>query len=392
MKIHEYQGKAVLAQYGVPVPRGKVAYTVDEAVEAAKGLGLPVVVKAQIHAGGRGKAGGVKVARSIEECEALAKKMLGMRLKTHQTGPEGRMVRRLLIEQGLDLEGAREMYLAILVDRTAGRPVFMASASGGVEIEEVAARDPRAIHREYVEPAVGFQPFQARKLAFALALPGGLVSKAVAFMTSLYRAFEGADASLVEINPFLMTRAGELIALDAKVNFDDNALFRHGELVELRDFDEEEPLEVEASKYSLNYIKLEGGSVGCMVNGAGLAMATMDIIKLAGGSPANFLDVGGGASADQIKNAFRILLADPDVRAVLINIFGGILRCDVLAEGVIAAVRALQVKVPVVVRMKGNNEEKGRSMLRESGLNFDTADTMTEAAEKVVRAAVGAAR
>ena len=392
MKIHEYQGKAVLAQYGVPVPRGKVAYTVDEAVEAAKGLGLPVVVKAQIHAGGRGKAGGVKVARSIEECEALAKKMLGMRLKTHQTGPEGRMVRRLLIEQGLDLEGAREMYLAILVDRTAGRPVFMASASGGVEIEEVAARDPRAIHREYVEPAVGFQPFQARKLAFALALPGGLVSKAVALMTSLYRAFEGADASLVEINPFLMTRAGELIALDAKVNFDDNALFRHGELVELRDFDEEEPLEVEASKYSLNYIKLEGGSVGCMVNGAGLAMATMDIIKLAGGSPANFLDVGGGASADQIKNAFRILLADPDVRAVLINIFGGILRCDVLAEGVIAAVRALQVKVPVVVRMKGNNEEKGRSMLRESGLNFDTADTMTEAAEKVVRAAVGAAR
>jgi len=392
LKIHEYQGKAVLAQYGVPVPRGKVAYTVDEAVEAAKGLGLPVVVKAQIHAGGRGKAGGVKVARSIEECEALAKKMLGMRLKTHQTGPEGRMVRRLLIEQGLDLEGAREMYLAILVDRAAGRPVFMASASGGVEIEEVAARDPRAIHREYVEPAVGFQPFQARKLAFALALPGGLVSKAVALMTSLYRAFEGADASLVEINPFLMTRAGELIALDAKVNFDDNALFRHGELVELRDFDEEEPLEVEASKYSLNYIKLEGGSVGCMVNGAGLAMATMDIIKLAGGSPANFLDVGGGASADQIKNAFRILLADPDVRAVLINIFGGILRCDVLAEGVIAAVRALQVKVPVVVRMKGNNEEKGRSMLRESGLNFDTADTMTEAAEKVVRAAVGAAR
>ena len=392
MKIHEYQGKALLAQYGVPVPRGKVAYTVDEAVEAAKGLGLPVVVKAQIHAGGRGKAGGVKVARSIEECEALAKKMLGMRLKTHQTGPEGRMVRRLLIEQGLDLEGAREMYLAILVDRAAGSPVFMASASGGVEIEEVAARDPRAIHREYVEPAVGFQPFQARKLAFALALPGGLVSKAVALMTSLYRAFEGADASLVEINPFLMTRAGELIALDAKFGFDDNALFRHLQIGDMRDFDEEEPLEVEASKYSLNYIKLEGGSVGCMVNGAGLAMATMDIIKLAGGSPANFLDVGGGASADQIKNAFRILLADPDVRAVLINIFGGILRCDVLAEGVIAAVRALQVKVPVVVRMKGNNEEKGRSMLRESGLNFDTADTMTEAAEKVVRAAVGAAR
>jgi succinyl-CoA synthetase beta subunit len=389
LKIHEYQGKAVLAQHGVAVPRGKVAYTADEAVEAAKGLGFPVVVKAQIHAGGRGKGGGVKVARGVDECEALAKSMLGMTLRTHQTGPEGRVVRRLLIEQGMDLAGAREMYLAILVDRGAGRPVVMASSQGGMDIEEVAAKSPGAILREHIDPAVGFRPYQARKLAFGLGLPGSLVGKAVPFMMSLYQAFEAADASLVEINPFLMTKGGELFALDAKVNFDDNALFRHPELVELRDFDEEEPLEVEASKYSLNYIKLEGGNVGCMVNGAGLAMATMDIIKLAGGSPANFLDVGGGANADQIKNAFRILLADPDVKAVLINIFGGILRCDILAEGVIAAVRDLQVKVPVVVRMKGNNEEKGQKMLKDSGLNFDTADDMSEAARKVVQAAGG---
>ena len=387
MKIHEYQGKAVLAQYGVAVPRGKVAYTADESVEAAKGLGFPVVVKAQIHAGGRGKGGGIKLVRDVDECEDVARAMLGTALRTHQTGPDGRLVRRLLVEQGMDLGGAKEMYLAILVDRGAGRPVFMASAQGGMDIEEVAAKDPSAILREYIDPAAGFQPYQARKLAFGLGLPGKLLGQAVPFMLSLYRAFEGIDASLVEVNPFLMTRAGELFALDAKVTLDDNALFRHAELVELRDFDEEEPLEVEASKYSLNYIKLEGGNVGCMVNGAGLAMATMDIIKLAGGTPANFLDVGGGASADQIKNAFRILLADPDVRAVLINIFGGILRCDVLAEGVIAAVRDLHVEVPVVVRMKGNNEEKGQKMLQESGLNFDTADDMTEAAEKVVRAA-----
>jgi succinyl-CoA synthetase beta subunit len=392
VKIHEYQGKAVLAQYGVPVPRGKVAYTVDEAVEAGKGLRFPVVVKAQIHAGGRGKGGGVKLARSADDTEKIAKSMLGMRLRTHQTGPEGRVVRRLLIEQGIDLSGAKEMYLAILVDRGSGEPVFMASAQGGMSIEEVAAKDPAAILRERIDPIVGFRPYQARNLAFGLGLPPEEVTKAVPFLTSLYRAFEATDASLVEVNPFLMTRSGDLLALDAKVNFDDNALFRHPELVELRDFDEEEPLEVEASKYSLNYIKLEGGAVGCMVNGAGLAMATMDIIKLAGGSPANFLDVGGGANADQIKNAFRILLADADVRAVLINIFGGILRCDVLAEGVIAAVRDLAVKVPVVVRMKGNNEEKGRQMLKDSGLNFDTADDMTEAAEKVVTAAGGGGR
>jgi succinyl-CoA synthetase beta subunit len=390
VKIHEYQGKAVLAQYGVPVPKGKVAYSVDEAVEAAKGLGFPVVVKAQIHAGGRGKGGGVKLAKSLGECEAIAKTMLGMTLRTHQTGPEGRVVRRLLIEQGMDLSGAREMYLAILVDRATGKSVFMASAQGGMDIEEVAAKDPGAILKETVDPVVGFRPYQARKLAFGLGLPPDVVNRTVPLMLSLYRAFEGSDASLVEINPFLITRAGDVLALDAKVNFDDNALFRHPDLVELRDLDEEEKLEVEASKFSLNYIKLEGGSVGCMVNGAGLAMATMDIIKLAGGAPANFLDVGGGASADQIKNAFRILLADADVKGVLINIFGGILRCDVLAEGVIAAVRDLSVKVPVVVRMKGNNEDKGRAMLKESGLNFDTADGMTEAAEKIVRAAGGA--
>jgi succinyl-CoA synthetase beta subunit len=392
VKIHEYQGKALLSQYGVPVPRGKVAYTVEEAAEVAKGLGFPVVVKAQIHAGGRGKGGGVKVAKTLEDCEALAKSMLGMTLRTHQTGPEGRVVRRLLIEEGMDLAGAKEMYLAALVDRAESRPVVMASAQGGMDIEEVAARDPDAILKEHVDPAVGFQPYQARKLAFGLGLPGALVGQAVSFMTSLYRAFEGVDASLVEINPLLVTKAGELVALDAKVNFDDNALFRHPELVELRDFDEEEPLEVDASKHDLNYIKLEGGNVGCMVNGAGLAMATMDIIKLAGGNPANFLDVGGGANADQIRNAFRILLADPDVKAVLINIFGGILRCDVLAEGVIAAVRDLDVKVPVVVRMKGNKEPEGRKMLEESGLNFETAEDMTGAAEKVVQAAGGGGR
>jgi succinyl-CoA synthetase beta subunit len=390
VKIHEYQGKAVLAEYGVPVPKGKVAYTVEEAVDVAKGLGFPVVVKAQIHAGGRGKGGGVKVAKDLEECEAHARAMLGMTLKTHQTGPEGRVVRRLLIEEGMDLSGAREMYLAVLVDRATSRPVVMASARGGMDIEEVAAKDPGAILKESVDPVAGFQPFQARKLAFGLGLEGEVAGRAVPFMASLYRAFEGSDASLVEINPLLITKAGDVIALDAKVNFDDSALFRHPGLVELRDFKEEEALEVDASKYNLNYIKLDGGNVGCMVNGAGLAMATMDIIKLAGGSPANFLDVGGGASADQIKNAFRILLADSDVRAVLINIFGGILRCDILAEGVIAAVRELDVKVPVVVRMKGNNEEKGRKMLAESGLNFDTADDMTEAASKVVAAAGGA--
>jgi len=389
VKIHEYQAKAVLASFGVPVPRGKVAYSVGEALENAKELGLPVVVKAQIHAGGRGKAGGVKVARSADECEATAKAMLGMVLKTHQTGPEGRVVRRLLIEQGLDLSGSKEMYLAVIVDRVSGAPVFMASAEGGVEIEEVAARNPKAILKEVVNPAVGFQAFQARKLAFGLGLPAASLPGAVAFMLALYRTFQAIDASLLEVNPFLITHAGEVLALDAKIGLDDNALHRHAELRELRDFDEEDPLEVEASKHSLNYIKLEGGNVGCMVNGAGLAMATMDIIKLAGGGPANFLDVGGGANAEQIRNAFRILMSDPEVKAVLINIFGGILRCDVLAEGVIAAVRDLNVQVPVVVRMKGNNEDRGKEMLRSSGLNFVAAGDMAEAAKQVVAAARG---
>jgi succinyl-CoA synthetase beta subunit len=391
MKIHEYQGKAVLAGFGVPVPKGKVAYTEKEAVEIAKELGPPVVVKAQIHAGGRGKGGGVKLARTAEEAESLAKAMLGMTLKTHQTGPEGRVVRRVLIEDGVDLAGAREMYLAIVVDRASGGAVFMASSQGGMDIEEVAAKDPSAILKEAIAPGLGFQAFQARKLAFGLGLPSAVVPKAVAFMQALYRAFEGTDASLLEINPFLLMKDGTLLALDAKLTFDDNALYRHPDFKELRDLDEEDPLEVDASKHGLNYIKLEGGNVGCMVNGAGLAMATMDIIKLAGGAPANFLDVGGGANADQIRNAFRILLADREVKAVLINIFGGILLCDVLAEGVIAAVRDLGVKVPVVIRMKGNNEEKGKAMLRESGLNFTTAEDMTDAARKVVSAA-GAAR
>jgi succinyl-CoA synthetase beta subunit len=389
VKVHEYQAKALLATFGVPVPRGRVAYTAGEAVEVAKELGFPVVVKAQIHAGGRGKGGGVKLARSAEEAEAVAKSLLGMRLRTHQTGPEGRVVRRLLVEQGMDLTGSREMYLAVVVDRTRQVPVFMASAQGGMDIEEVAAKHPSAILMEAMDPAAGFRPFQARKLSFGLGLPAATLATAVPFMQAIHRAFEALDASLLEINPFLMTKDGALLALDAKLTFDDNALYRHPDLRELRDFDEEDPLEVEASKYNLNYIKLEGGDVGCMVNGAGLAMATMDIIKLAGGSPANFLDVGGGANAEQIRNAFRILLADPEVKAVLINIFGGILRCDVLAEGVIAAVRELGVKVPVVIRMKGNNEQKGKAMLRESGLNFITADDMTEAARRVVAAAQG---
>jgi succinyl-CoA synthetase beta subunit len=387
MKIHEYQAKAVLASSGVTVPSGKVAYTVSDAVENAKELGLPVVVKAQIHAGGRGKGGGVKLARTVEETEKIAKDMLGMTLRTHQTGPEGRVVRRLLIEQGVDLQGAQEFYLAVVVDRAHGGPVVMASAQGGMDIEEVAARDPQAIVKEPVDPRVGFQAFQARKLAFALGIPAAQLPRAVAFMQSLYKCFETNDCAMLEINPLLMLKDGGLLALDAKITFDDNALYRHPDLKELRDFDEEDPLEVEASKYNLNYIKLEGGNVGCMVNGAGLAMATMDIIKLAGGSPANFLDVGGGASAEQIRQAFRILLGDADVKAVLINIFGGILRCDVLAEGVITAVKELSVEAPVVVRMKGNNEEKGKQMLKASGLNFETADDMTEAARKVVAAA-----
>ncbi len=385
MKIHEYQGKELLKKFGVPVPRGIVARTADEAFQAANELGTtPVVVKAQIHAGGRGKGGGVKLAKSAEEAREIAGKMLGMQLVTHQTGPEGREVRVLLIEEGLPID--RESYLGIVLDRASGRPVFMASAAGGMDIEEVAAKTPEKIFKETIDPAVGFRPFQARKLAFALGLPSELVSQAAKFMQSLYKAFEAMDASLVEINPFLLTKDNRLIALDAKINFDDNALFRHPDYRELRDLNEEEPLEIEASKFDLNYIKLDG-TIGCMVNGAGLAMATMDIIKLAGGEPANFLDVGGGASQERVEAAFRILLADPHVKAVLINIFGGIVRCDMVARGVVGAANNLGVKVPVVVRLEGTNVEEGQRVIRESGLNFIVASGMKDAAEKVVASA-----
>ncbi len=382
MKIHEYQAKAILARYGVTTPRGEVAYTKEEAREAAQRLKANVVVvKAQIHAGGRGKGGGVKLARSGDEAEDIAGRILGMTLVTPQTGPAGRIVKRVLIEEGLDIK--RELYLGLLVDRASGLPVFMASAAGGMEIEEVAKENPEAILREAIHPVVGLQPYQARKIAFGLGLPGEVATHATPFFQALYRAFIDTDASLLEINPCVLTGDGKLVALDAKMTFDDNALFRHPNLRELRDLDEEDPLEVEASKYGLNYIKLDG-SVACMVNGAGLAMATMDIIKYAGGSPANFLDVGGGASSEQVKNAFRILMSDPSVRAVFINIFGGILRCDVLATGVVAAAKDLQLKVPVVVRMEGTNVELGQKILRESGLNFTIADGMKDGAQKVV--------
>ena len=388
MKIHEYQAKAILAKFGVPVPRGEVVFKKDAARAAAERLGSPVVVvKAQIQAGGRGKAGGVKLAKSPDEAAKLAEQILGMRLVTPQTGPEGRIVHRLLIEEGLDIN--RELYLSVLVDRASGAPVFMASASGGMEIEEVAKDHPEAILRETIQPATGLMPYQARKLAFGLGLAPEIVNAAVPFFQSLYRAFAETDASMVEINPCVITGDGRLVALDAKVNFDDNALYRHPEFKDLRDLDEETPLEVEASKYKLNYIKLDG-TVGCMVNGAGLAMATMDIIKLSGGSPANFLDVGGGASEDQVKNAFRILLSDPGVRAVFVNIFGGILRCDVLASGVVNAAKELKLRMPVVVRMEGTNVAQGKEILRSSGFDFTVADNMKDGAEKVVRLAGGA--
>ena len=387
MKIHEYQAKAILSRYGVTTPRGEVAYTKEEVREAAQRLKSHiVVVKAQIHAGGRGKGGGVKLARSGDEAEDIAGHILGMTLITPQTGPAGRIVKRVLIEEGLDIK--RELYLGLLVDRASGLPVFMASAAGGMEIEEVAKDNPEAILREPIQPVVGLQPYQARKIAFGLGLPGEVATHATPFFQALYRAFIDTDASLLEINPCVLTGDGRLVALDAKMTFDDNSLFRHPNLRELRDLDEEDPLEVEASKYGLNYIKLDG-SVACMVNGAGLAMATMDIIKYAGGSPANFLDVGGGASAEQVKNAFRILMSDPSVRAVFINIFGGILRCDVLATGVVAAAKDLQLKVPVVVRMEGTNVELGQKILRESGLNFTIADGMKDGAQKVVALAGG---
>jgi succinyl-CoA synthetase beta subunit len=384
MKIHEYQAKAILAKYDVPVPRGEVAYTVEEAEAAAKKIGGSVVVKAQIHAGGRGKGGGVKIAKDANEAAEIAKKMLGMTLVTHQTGPEGRLVQRLLVEETLPIE--RELYLGIVLDRSLGESVFMASKEGGIEIEEVAEKTPELILKETLIPGVPLQPFQARKLAFGMGISAASAGAAAAAMIALSKAYDAIDGSLAEINPFILTRDGKVYALDAKVNLDDNAMYRHKDLLELRDFNEEDPLEVEASRFGLNYIKLDG-NIACMVNGAGLAMATMDIIKYAGGQPANFLDVGGGASAEQIKNAFRILLSDPSVKAVLINIFGGILRCDTLANGVISAARELEIKIPVVVRMEGTNVELGRTILTESGFNFTVADGMKDAAEKVVRLA-----
>src|ERR1700748_3138325 len=381
MKIHEYQAKSLLARHNVPVPRGEVARSADEAETAAKNLGGSVVVKAQIHAGGRGKGGGVKIAKDSVEAAEIARHMIGMRLVTHQTGPEGKIVQRLLIEETLPIE--RELYLGIVVDRATSRPVFMASASGGMEIEEVAAKDPKAILKEAIDPTTGFQPFHARKLAFGLGLKPEQINEAVKLMTGLYRAFVDTDASLCEINPFITTTDGRVFALDAKFGFDDNALFRHKDLKELRDISEEDPLEVEASKYNLNYIKLDG-NIACLVNGAGLAMATMDIIKYAGGSPANFLDVGGGANAEQIGHAFEILLSDKNVKAILINIFGGILRVDTLADGVGQAAKATNLKLPLVLRLEGTNVEKGREILKSSGLNFQVAETMKDAAEKVV--------
>jgi succinyl-CoA synthetase beta subunit len=381
MKIHEYQAKAILAQFGVPVPRGEVAYTAEEAETAAKRVGGAVVVKAQIHAGGRGKGGGVKLAKDTAEAAEIARRMIGMKLVTHQTGPEGRTVQRLLIEETLPIE--RELYLGIVLDRVQGLPVFMASSAGGMEIEEVAAKSPELILREAFLPGTGLMAWQARKLAYGIGIPAASANAAAAAMIALAKAYVAMDASLAEINPFILTRDGKAVALDAKINFDDNALYRHRELLDLRDLNEEDALEVEASRFGLNYIKLDG-TVGCMVNGAGLAMATMDIIKHAGGSPANFLDVGGGASADQVKNAFRILLSDKNVKAVLINIFGGILRCDTLATGVVAAARDLHVTAPIVVRMEGTNVELGRKILLDSGLNFTLGLDMRDAAEKVV--------
>jgi succinyl-CoA synthetase beta subunit len=391
MKIHEYQAKAILKKYGVAVPRGEMAENRDQAEAAARALfdsgASGVVVKAQIHAGGRGKGGGVKIAKSIEEASDLASKMLGMTLVTHQTGPEGRVVRRLLVEETLPIE--RELYLGIVIDRAEAKPVFMASAAGGMEIEQLAAENPDAILKEYITPGMGLEAFQARKLAFQLGLKATQINQAVQFMTGLYKAFQETDSSLMEINPFIACTDGRLFALDAKMNFDDNGLFRHAELKELRDITEEDPLEVEASNYSLNYIRLDG-NVGCMVNGAGLAMATMDIIKYAGGMPANFLDVGGGANAEQVTHAFEILLSDKNVKAVLINIFGGILRVDTLARGVVEAANKTHIPLPVVLRLEGTNVEQGREILKQSGLNFIVAETMKDAAEKVV-AAAGAA-
>lgn len=381
MKIHEYQAKQILNKYGVRIPKGEVADSPKKAREIAGKLGVRVVLKAQVHAGGRGKGGGIKLANSPQEAEKIAQEMIGMTLVTHQTGPEGKLVRRVLVEEALEID--RELYVGIVIDRAEEAPVVMASPEGGVEIEKVAAETPELIFKEYINPATGFLIFQARKLAFKLGLEGETLKQAVKFILSLYRAFQATDASLAEINPLLITKDGNVLALDAKMNFDDNALARHPEIKAMRDLDEEKPLEVEASKYNLNYIKLDG-NVGCMVNGAGLAMATMDIIMYSGGMPSNFLDVGGGVSEEAVKNAFKILVSDKDVKAALINIFGGIVRCDLVANGIVKAAQEIGLKVPMVVRLEGTNVDLGKKILKESGLAFYPAAGMKEAAEKVV--------
>lgn len=382
MKIHEYQAKQILKKYNVPVPEGAVAFNVSEAQKVAKTLPTDItVVKAQIHAGGRGKGGGVKIAKTRTEVEGLAKQILGMNLVTHQTGPEGKKVKKLLIEQGIDIE--RELYLGLVLDRAKSQLVMMASTEGGVEIEKVAAKTPEKILKQWIDPRVGLQAFQARELAFGLGLHGKQVSNAAKFMIGLYKAFIANDCSLAEINPLVVTKDGEVIALDAKINFDDSALYRHQELLALRDLDEEDPLEVEASKFNLNYIKLDG-NVGCMVNGAGLAMATMDIIKLAGGEPANFLDVGGGANVETVRNGFKIILADKNVKAILINIFGGIVRCDRVAQGVIEAAKSIDIEIPIVIRLAGTNAKEASALLNKSDMDFIVADSLQDAAQKVV--------
>ena len=387
MKVHEYQGKEILRRFGIPTPRGIPAFSVDEAVKAAEALGGAVwVVKAQIHAGGRGKGGGVKLGKSIDEVRELAGQILGMQLVTHQTGPRGQKVRRLLIEEGADIR--KELYVGMVVDRTTQRVVLMASSEGGMDIEAVAANTPDKIHKVFIDPGKGLSDREADGIAQQIGIPEGSVAQARTLLQALYRAFDQTDASLAEINPLIVTGDGRVIALDAKLNLDDNALFRHPDIVEMRDLDEEDPAEIEASKFDLSYISLDG-NIGCLVNGAGLAMATMDVIKLYGGEPANFLDVGGGATAEKVTEAFKIMLKNPGLRAILINIFGGIMKCDTIANGVIAAAREVQLKVPLVVRMKGTNEELGRKILAESGLPIISADNMASAAEKVVAAAKG---
>jgi succinyl-CoA synthetase beta subunit len=387
MNIHEYQAKEVLRKYGVVTLKGKVAFNPEEAVHAAKDIGGSLwVVKAQIHAGGRGKGGGVKVAKSLDEVRDLSKKIIGMTLVTHQTGPEGKVVQKVLIEQGCNI--AKEYYVACLVDRATGRVAMMASSEGGMDIEEVAAHNPHAIKKVDIDPVTGLMPFQARELAFAIGIPNENVNKATQFMMGLYKAFVDSDCSIAEINPLVLTKEGDIIALDAKMNFDSNALYRHKDIMEYRDLNEEEPTEIEASKYDLAFIKLDG-NIGCLVNGAGLAMATLDIIKLQGESPANFLDVGGGANKEKVTAAFKIILKDPNVKGILVNIFGGIMKCDIIAEGVIAASKEVGLKVPLVVRLEGTNVELGKKMLKESGLNITPADDLTDAAQKIVKAIRG---